>query len=785
MKESGASPTGPVGPRARRRLDLPAPWLAELSDGPPAAALAAAGRIAERLARDPEPAPPAAAPATTARVLAHAAWWRSLNALLARAVPEHSAAAREQAVAQLCRRNRALGAVPFLLLDPPGERGEDGDPWRAVADRAPAPGAPPLRDLVEPLLALEDPVAQLRLAADRWRPWLGVLADRLAAAAGLAAELAYSRGGGPAPGQSPDTGPATARRTTGTSPAAGAAAAFSRDADWMGSVVLQAKNTLVWLDQLSRRYGRPVRTLDQVPEEELAELASRGVTALWLIGVWQRSAASARIKELCGMGGQGASAYAVADYRVADELGGEPALARLAERARRHGIRMAGDMVPNHMGIDSDWVLDRPDLFLWVPEPPFPSYRFTGPDLSPRPAAVSIRLEDHYFDRSDAAVVFQHTDHRSGRTRYIYHGNDGTSTPWNDTAQIDLLNPAARERLLETIVAVARRFPVIRFDAAMVLVRRHVQRLWHPRPGEPGGVAGRGAFPMDPAVFDAALPREFWREVVERVQAEAPDTLLLAEAFWLLEDYFVRELGMHRVYNSALMHMLRDRRNAELRELWRKTLADDPRILERFVNFLTNPDEETAAAQFGKGDRYFGAMAVLSTLPGLPLLGHGQCEGYEEKYGMEFRRAWRDEEPDSGFLAWHRRMVFPLLRERRRYAGAAGFGLLEATTPDGAPCPDVLAYRTGGDAPALVLFNNAERPVAALVHRSVPQRWLAGGRPGPVAVRELSDLLPPAAGGWRLHDPRTGAVLELAAGEPLRVELPPYGCHVLSAITPR
>ena len=54
------------------------------------------------------------------------------------------------------------------------------------------------------------------------------------------------------------------------------------------------------------------------------------------------------------------------------------------------------------------------------------------------------------------------------------------------------------------------------------------------------------------------MPAEFWREVVDRVAAEVPDTLLLAEAFWLLEGYFVRTLGMHRVYNSAFMHMLRD-----------------------------------------------------------------------------------------------------------------------------------------------------------------------------------------------------------------------------------
>ena len=41
-------------------------------------------------------------------------------------------------------------------------------------------------------------------------------------------------------------------------------------------------------------------------------------------------------------------------------------------------------------------------------------------------------------------------------------------------------------------------------------------------------------------------PWRAWREVVERVRQETPDTLLLAEAFWMMEGYFVRTLGMHR-----------------------------------------------------------------------------------------------------------------------------------------------------------------------------------------------------------------------------------------------
>ena len=97
---------------------------------------------------------------------------------------------------------------------------------------------------------------------------------------------------------------------------------------------------------------------------------------------------------------------------------------------------------------------------------------------------------------------------------------------------------------------------------------------------------------MTREAFDAAMQEEFWREVVQRVADEVPDTLLLAEAFWLMEGYFVRTLGMHRVYNSAFMNMLRNEENDKYRQLIKNTLVYDPEILKRYVNFMNNPDEK-------------------------------------------------------------------------------------------------------------------------------------------------------------------------------------------------
>ena len=493
---------------------------------------------------------------------------------------------------------------------------------------------------------------------------------------------------------------------------------FSRDVDWMPTTVMIAKSTYVWLAQLSKQFGRDIRRLDQIPDEELDVLASRGVNALWLIGVWERSRASKTIKQLMGNHDAVASAYSLADYQIAWDLGGEAAYRNLRDRARAKGIRLASDMVPNHMGIDSKWVVEHPEWFLSRRDCPYPAYRFEGPDLS-NDGRVEIKIEDHYFEQSDAAVVFRRRDKWTGDTLYVYHGNDGTSFPWNDTAQLNYLSAAVREQVIQTILRVARLFPIIRFDAAMTLAKRHVERLWFPLPGTGGAIPSRAEYSMTKEEFDAAMPAEFWREVVDRVAAEVPETLLLAEAFWMMEGYFVRTLGMHRVYNSAFMVMLRDEDNANYRSVLKNTLEFDPDIMKRYVNFMSNPDERTAIDQFGTGDKYFGVATMMATLPGLPMLGHGQVEGFTEKYGMEYQRPRYDETPNQGLVDRHQREIALLLHRRALFAESHDFLLYDFWRDNGTVDENVFAYSNRrGDQRALVLYHNRYGTTRGTIHRS-------------------------------------------------------------------
>ena len=706
---------------------------------------------------------------------------------------------RTQYEAVLVATERQLGGRAVPGADKRRRAGRGADAEADAAATARARGGPggtadlplPAR-LREPMLRAPGSLAeQLRWVRKNWRPLLRgdpALARRLDLALDVLAEearamelrAAGAHFGGPLQVETPDYRGLDSE-----------AVAFSADTDWMPRVVLMAKSTYVWLEQLAAQHGRSITTLADVPNEELDRLAGLGVTGLWLIGLWQRSRASAEIKRRRGDLDAVASAYAIDEYRIADDLGGEPAFEQLRARAWDRGVRLAADMVPNHMGIDSRWVIEHPERFISVEGPPYPAYSYGGPNLSPD-SRVDIQIEDHYWDGTDAAVVFRRRDTTSDQQRFIYHGNDGTSYPWNDTAQLDYLRADVREAVIQTILDVARRAPILRFDAAMVLARKHIRRLWYPEPGAGGAIPSRAEHALSGAEFHRRMPKEFWREVVDRVAAEAPGTLLLAEAFWLLEGYFVRTLGMHRVYNSAFMHMLRDEDNAGYRKVMRDTLEFDPGILGRFVNFLTNPDERPAAEQFGTGDKAFSAATLLATLPGLPMLGHGQVEGFRERYGMEFRRArWAEpvDEPHAGHFDW---AIVPLLGRRREFSGTDLFHLYDAHDDGGNVVEDVYAYSNGlGERRSLVLVHHRYAATTVRVDHS-----LAAAEPGSHGGRTLTSVrlaeglgltgagAPPDEALVRLRDERDGWELVRTAGElrreGLRVGLGPYEARVLT-----
>ncbi|MFM8915792.1 MAG: alpha-amylase, partial [Candidatus Limnocylindrus sp.] len=319
---------------------------------------------------------------------------------------------------------------------------------------------------------------------------------------------------------------------------------------------------------------------------------------------------------------------------------------------------------------------------------------------------------------------------------------------------------------------------------------------WYPARGTDAAIPSRSDFALSDREFAKRLPREFWREVVERVEQEIPGTMLLAEAFWLLEGYFVRGLGMHRVYNSAFMTMLRDGKNSEYRTILRDTTAYDPELLRRYVNFLTTPDEEPAAVGFGVGDRALLAATLAATLPGVPMLGHGQWEGQRERYGMEYRAPRTSDPISADHVERYDREIAPLLRARHLFAGVADFRWFDATSDTIAVRESTYAFsNAAGSARSLVIALNSDTAGEITIHHAspavVPSSSLAGTPAIPLPASTIADRLGVSAGAGagdvvELRDAITNRSLLVATASlvrnGLKLRLPAYGRVVFGGI---
>jgi hypothetical protein len=89
------------------------------------------------------------------------------------------------------------------------------------------------------------------------------------------------------------------------------------------------------------------------------------------------------------------------------------------------------------------------------------------------------------------------------------------------------------------------------------------------------------------------------------------------------------------------------------------------------------------------------------------MFGHGQVEGFYEKYGMEFRRAKWDESPDEGLIRGHEWRIFPLLHRRYLFADVEQFLLYDFYSPNASVDENIFAYSNRfNDERGLVIYHN-------------------------------------------------------------------------------
>ncbi len=340
-------------------------------------------------------------------------------------------------------------------------------------------------------------------------------------------------------------------------------------------------NTRVRLSELSAALGRPA-TLDDITDAEIDQLAADGFDLVWFLGVWQTGVAARQVSatnpewlaeyrrvlpdfQEADVAG---SCFAVRDYHVHTDFGGDEALARLRERLRERGLRLILDFVPNHVAPDHRWVEEHPDYFV----------AGTEEQLAAQPQNYR-RLET------------------TGGSRILAYGRDPYFAGWPDTLQLNYGNPDLQAALLGETQRIAGQCDGVRCDMAMLVLPEIFERTW--------GITA----PL------------FWPRVTEAIHKQAPGFLFLAEVYWDME-WTLQQQGFDYAYDKRLYDRLVEGHARPLREHFFAGLD----YQDRLARFLENHDEPRAAATFAPDDHRAAAVITFFS-PGMRFFHQGQREG--------------------------------------------------------------------------------------------------------------------------------------------------------------
>ena len=375
--------------------------------------------------------------------------------------------------------------------------------------------------------------------------------------------------------------------------------------------ILYEINTWAWLNDLSRRCGKEV-TLANLPEDECESLASLGVDAVWLMGIWERSPEGRQISfNHAGLLAEFrqalpdytpednlGSAYCIHRYVVDERLGGNAGLDAARGQLARYGIRVILDFVPNHTARDHPWVLANPDNYIQT-------------DMQ----AYQAHPHEHFIAGG----------------RVLACGRDPNFPAWEDTAQVNAFSPSYRRAAMDTLAELAGMCDGVRCDMAMLLLDRIFSTTWGQRAGHP-------------------LPQPFWRQLISATREVSPDFLFIAEAYWDTEPELLAE-GFSYCYDKNLYDLL-SHRDAHAIEQY---LHMDNRRLNSSLRFIENHDEKRAAVAFPDA-KYAAATAVLATLPGARMFHQGQFEGRKVRLPV-FLRRWPVESVNPATVSLYRALL--------------------------------------------------------------------------------------------------------------------------------
>jgi hypothetical protein len=481
---------------------------------------------------------------------------------------------------------------------------------------------------------------------------------------------------------------------------------------WSPYPTLFEINTWVWLNDLTRKYGRTV-DLSRVPAAEWDAIAFHGFDGVWLMGVWERSPAGTAIaNKNTGLledfrralpdftpEDNVGSPYCIRNYVVDAHLGGPEGLAIARRELSNRGMNLVLDFVPNHVAPDHPWASEHPEYFI-------------------RGNADDIRNDPPSFQDIGGRIYAR--------------GRDPYFPAWPDVLQLNAFNSGLRQAVIQTISSIAQQCDGIRCDMAMLMLNPIFERTWGARAGPRPSV-------------------EYWVEVIPAIKKKHPHFRFIAEAYWGLE-WELQQQGFDFCYDKKLYDRLEHSNANDVR----LHLCADLAYQNKLLRFIENHDEPRAAATFSIAKQKAAALTI-ATLPGIKMFHEGEFEGRSVRLPVFLSR--RPHEPVNHELRdFYGRLLTaidrPVFREGEwRLCDRTGW-------PDNPSFENLIFWSwVKEDERYLIGVNLSDRPAQALVQvgwKDLGGTWqLQDVLSGAIYERDGSEIVSPGLyvelGPWSSH----------------------------------
>jgi glycosidase len=379
-------------------------------------------------------------------------------------------------------------------------------------------------------------------------------------------------------------------------------------------------------------------TLRDVTDSYIDSLKRCNFDYVWFLGVWQTGIEGPKIsrshpdlqaeyrralpdlttEDICG------SPFAVFDYSVHEDFGGNAALIDLRERFNSRGIRFMLDFVPNHMALDHRWTREAPQLLV----------QGTPQDLK--------NAHGNWFEVSSQDLA---SGVPPSNTLSIFaHGRDPYFAGWTDTVQLNYREPELHDAMLAELFRVAELCDGVRCDMAMLLLPEVFRSTWQGsvRPGD---------------------PECFWKRAIAAVKSKYPKFTFMAEVYWGLEHEMLSR-GFDFAYDKTLYDRLlhpeaagdhSNYRAANQAQSVKLHLVAPKEYQRSLARFLENHDEPRIASQLPL-EPHMAAAAITYLSPGLRFFHMGQFEGRQVKIPVHLARGPK-ESVSHELASWYSKLL--------------------------------------------------------------------------------------------------------------------------------